>query len=47
MVVGLEKMDALNRVRWRVEVGEIAVYRDKTVSELDDDDDDEWCKMLQ
>ena len=23
--VGLEKEDALNRVRWRVEVGEIAV----------------------
>ena len=47
MVVGLEKVDALNRVRWRVEVGEIAVKWGKSGSELDDDDDDEWCKMLQ
>ena len=40
--VGMEKKDAMNQVRWRVGVGEIAgvnpatlVYGDKTGSKLD------------
>ena len=37
--VGLEKEDSLNQARWRVGVGEIAVYGDKLGSKLDDDDD--------